>query len=262
MQMLYAYNAIANDGVYVPPKLVDQIIDADGDRRPVPSGKAHRVVSPTTASLVREMLAGVVEEGTGEAAAIEGYEVAGKTGTARKPAPNGGYRWEDGRYHYITTFAGFMPADDPKLSVIVVLDEPRGTFASSTAAPAFGELSRYALRLLHLPPPTADDVDGPSISLLPPRARGQAAPYPETTTTEAPTSTTTVPPGFGAPLTGGPPAAGGAGGGGGTGASTTVADTAAATTATSVTSTSAPANGLRKAGRVVRPPRRDPDPRG
>jgi len=212
MQMLLAYNAIANDGVYVPPKLVDEIIDADGERRPAPSGKSHRVVSPATAALVREMMASVVEEGTGEAAAIDGYEVAGKTGTARKPAPDGGYRWEDGDYHYISTFAGFMPADDPKLSVIVVLDEPRSTYASTSAAPAFGELSRYALRLLRLPPPAAGNAGQPTISLDPPLARGQAAPYPETTTTEPPTTTTTVPP-LNAPVAGGPPLGDGAGGG-------------------------------------------------
>jgi cell division protein FtsI (penicillin-binding protein 3) len=187
MQMLYAYNAIANDGVYVPPKLVDEIIDADGDRRPAPSDQPHRVVSPDTARLVRQMMANVVAAGTGEAAAIDGYDVAGKTGTARKPAPEGGYRWEDGRYHYISTFAGFMPADDPKLSVIVVLDEPDGIFASSTAAPAFGELSRQALRLLDLPP-VAGGGDEPTITLDPPPARGQAAPFPATTTTTPPTS--------------------------------------------------------------------------
>ncbi len=184
MQMLYAYNAIANDGVYVPPKLVDEVIDADGDRRPAPSDQPHRVVSPDTARQVRQMLANVVDAGTGEAAAIDGYDVAGKTGTARKPAPDGGYRWEDGRYHYISTFAGFMPADDPKLSVIVVLDEPRSVFASSTAAPAFGELSRQALRLLDLPPVAGGDE--PAISIDPPASRGQAAPFPTTTTTAPP----------------------------------------------------------------------------
>jgi cell division protein FtsI (penicillin-binding protein 3) len=227
MQMLYAYNAIANDGVYVPPQLVDQIIDADGERRPGPSAQPHRVVSPGTAALVREMMASVVEVGTGEAAAIDGYQVAGKTGTARKPAPQGGYKWEDGHYHYITTFAGFMPANDPKLSVIVVLDEPRGTFASSTAAPAFGDLARYALRLLHLPPPAAgQDDDGSTISLDPPLARGQAAPWPVTTTTEPPTTTTsTSVPLANAPLAGGPPTGDGAGGGVASGATTTSSTT-------------------------------------
>jgi cell division protein FtsI (penicillin-binding protein 3) len=155
MQMLSAYNTIANDGVYVPPRLVGEILDADGERHRVPMEETHRVLSPQTAGQMRQMMADVVAGGTGELAAIDGYEVAGKTGTARKPAPGGGYLWPDGRYHYVATFAGFMPASDPRLSVIVVLDEPRGDFASATAAPTFADLSRYALRLLRIPPPAS-----------------------------------------------------------------------------------------------------------
>lgn len=192
MQMLYAYNAIANDGVYVPPKLVDNIIDADGERRPGPEGESHRVVSPTTAAQMRAMLANVVRAGTGEAAAIEGYEVAGKTGTARKPQEGGGYVDADGRTHNVATFAGFMPADDPKLSVIVVLDEPRQVYASSTAAPAFRELSRYALRLMHVPP-TGSTGTSPTANVESPLVRGQAAdpppPPPSAPTTALPVST-------------------------------------------------------------------------
>ena len=198
MQMLYAYNAIANDGVYVPPKVVDTIVDSDGERRPGPEGDPRRVVSPTTAAQMRSMLANVVRSGTGEAAAIDGYEVAGKTGTARKPQDGGGYHDADGKTHHIATFAGFMPADDPKVSVIVVLDEPRGIYASSTAAPAFKQLSQYALRLLHVPPPSAGGDGSPTLSVEPPLVRGQAAtpppPPPTTTTTVPPTTTTTVPP--------------------------------------------------------------------
>jgi cell division protein FtsI (penicillin-binding protein 3) len=171
MQMLYAYNAIANDGVYVPPRLVGEIIDAHGERRPAPSGQSRRVVSQTTAAQMRQMMANVVAAGTGEAATIEGYQVAGKTGTARKPSPTGGgYVWDDGRVHNIATFAGFMPADDPKLSIIVVLDEPDSTYASSTAAPTFAELARYALRHLRIPPPaTGAAADGEGL------ARGEPA---------------------------------------------------------------------------------------
>lgn len=154
MQMLFAYNAIANDGVYVPPKLVGGIVDADGERRPGPSERPRRVVSRATATQMREMMAGVVEEGTGKTASIEGYRVAGKTGTARKASPAGGYVWPDGGYRHTASFAGFMPADDPTLSVLVVLDEPQQAYASETAAPAFAELSRHALRMLRLPPAT------------------------------------------------------------------------------------------------------------
>lgn len=156
MQMLFAYNTIANGGLYQPPMLVGSKVDADGNRQDVPAGESRRVISSATAAEVRTMMTSVVSpDGTGDLAAIEGYEVAGKTGTARKPNPEGGgYTWPDG-YRYTATFAGFMPADDPTLSVLVVLDEPQGTNAGVTAAPAFRELARYALRSLKLAPATA-----------------------------------------------------------------------------------------------------------
>jgi cell division protein FtsI (penicillin-binding protein 3) len=190
MQMLYAYNAIANDGVYVPPKVVDTIIDADGQKHDAPvSEKPHRVISAATAAKMRGMLANVVRSGTGRAADIAGYDVAGKTGTARKPQAGGSYRGPDGQVHHVATFAGFMPADDPKLSIIVVLDEPRQVYAATTAAPAFAELGRNALRLEHVPPP-APVTGGPTVSVEPPRVRAQAAQPPAT----QPTTTTTTSP--------------------------------------------------------------------
>jgi len=128
------------------------------------------------------MLANVVRSGTGKAAEIDGYDVAGKTGTARKPQNGGGYRGPDGVVHHVATFAGFMPADDPKLSIIVVLDEPRQVYAASTAAPAFAELGRNALRLERVPPPAHDvgATGGPTVSVQPPRVRAQPAPPPVT----------------------------------------------------------------------------------
>ncbi|HEY3140359.1 MAG TPA: penicillin-binding protein 2 [Acidimicrobiales bacterium] len=190
MQMLYAYNAIANDGVYVPPRLVGEVVDEDGNRTPTSSGEPRRVVSQTTASQMREMMVHVVDDGTGEAAGVEGYQVAGKTGTARKPAPNGnGYLWDDDRYHYISTFAGFMPANDPKLSIIVVLDEPADTYASSTAAPAFKELARHALRTLRLAPPVTDPQTGvPLFGADSPLIRSDPAAAPEPPPDAAPAS--------------------------------------------------------------------------
>jgi cell division protein FtsI/penicillin-binding protein 2 len=203
MQMLYAYNAIANDGVYVPPKVVDSIIDADGQRRPaVPKEKPHRVVSAATAAKVRRMLANVVTSGTGNAAAIESYDVAGKTGTARKPQENGTYKDGQGRTHHIATFAGFMPADDPKLSIIVVLDEPRAVYAATTAAPSFAELGRYALRLEHIPPPAPPTGTG-TLAVEPPKVRAQAAPKPTTPTTA--TTVALAPANANAPSTTRPP---------------------------------------------------------
>jgi cell division protein FtsI (penicillin-binding protein 3) len=152
--MLDAYNVIANGGVYVAPKLVLATIGKDGTRHPTPASESHRVVSTQTAAEVRDMMEQVVIAGTGTEASIDGYTVAGKTGTARKPQPNGGYQDGAGNYHYVATFAGFVPAEDPQLSAIVVLDEPTATiFASGASAPVFSRIASYGLRLFHIPPP-------------------------------------------------------------------------------------------------------------
>jgi cell division protein FtsI (penicillin-binding protein 3) len=194
MQMLYAYNTIANDGVYLPPTLLQATVDADGERRPVEPADGRRVVSPTTARQVQAMLAEAVASGTGTAAAIEGYQAAGKTGTARKPQPGGGYTDENGQYHHMATFAGFIPAGDPKVSIIVVIDEPSTSpYAGDVAAPAFAEIGRYALRQLRIPPSAADrpqvSIEGPLVRSDP---AAPAATVPPTTTTTAPTTTTTA----------------------------------------------------------------------
>ena len=165
LQMLQAYNTIANNGVYVPAKLVTATVDGAGRRHAVASTGEHRVVSREVATQVRGMLANVVKTGTGEKAAVPGYQVAGKTGTPRKPLdkhlPGNGYMDLNGHYHYMPTFVGMLPAGDPQLSIIVVLDDPNssqtGYYASDTAAPLFGQLARAAVRQLHLPPSTAPD---------------------------------------------------------------------------------------------------------
>ena len=154
LQMLQAYNVIANGGVYVDPKLVLATVGKDGTRHPTAPSASRRVVSTKTAAEVRDMMEQVVIAGTGTEAAIDGYTVAGKTGTARKPQPNGGYQDAAGNYHYVATFAGFVPAEDPQLSAIVVLDEPTATiFASGASAPVFSRIASYALRRFHIPPP-------------------------------------------------------------------------------------------------------------
>lgn len=164
LQMLQAYNAIANDGVAVSPKLVTATIDAQGRRHATRSAPGRRVLSSEVATLMRGMLANVVQSGTGEKAAVPGYQVAGKTGTARKPLdehlPGNGYQDLNGNYHYISTFVGMLPAGDPELSIIVVLDDPdpaKSYYASDTSAPLFGQLARAAVRQLHLPPSSAPD---------------------------------------------------------------------------------------------------------
>jgi cell division protein FtsI/penicillin-binding protein 2 len=93
------------------------------------------------------ILHGVVEHGTGVEAQIPGYAVAGKTGTAQKPLPGGGYGSS-----YVATFAGFAPTDHPAIVVLVTLDEPSPIWGGSTAAPTFRTITEYALRHLGVAP--------------------------------------------------------------------------------------------------------------
>ncbi len=200
LQMLLSYNVLANDGVYVPPSLVAATRDTEGERNPVASEDSRRVVSPTTASQLRAMLTEVIDQGTGAAADIEGYDVAGKTGTARKPQPEGGgYENPDGSYDYIATFAGFFPADDPKLSIIVVIDEPaNGYYASEVAAPAFADIGRRAARTMAVAPSLPEEQAPLAISTADGRVRATPAAPPTTvppSTTLPPTAPTSVPPG-------------------------------------------------------------------
>jgi cell division protein FtsI (penicillin-binding protein 3) len=154
LQMLGAYNTVANGGTYVAPKLVMGSIDTDGKTHSAKPSARRRVVSSLTAQQMTMMLAEVTRVGTGKQAQIEGYTVAGKTGTAKKPVP-GGAGYQDGAY--VATFAGFTPAENPRLSVIVLIDEPTqgGYYGGEVAAPVFAQVARYALRQLRVPPPGA-----------------------------------------------------------------------------------------------------------
>lgn len=150
VQMLEALNTVANRGMRVAPRLVRSVIDAHGEEHPQPAAPSQRVVSAETAAEMTEMLALAVTDGTGVNAKIEGYPVAGKTGTARKPsAVIRGY--EPGAY--MGVFAGFVPVGDPKLSAVVVLDEPQPYYGGVVAAPVFSEIAESGLRLLRIPPP-------------------------------------------------------------------------------------------------------------
>ncbi len=152
MQMLAAYNAVANGGVYVAPSLVRATVDGEGRRRATAPAARRTVVSAGTAQQVTAMLSEVVRVGTGTEAAVEGYTVAGKTGTARKPKV-GARGYEEGAY--VASFAGFVPAEKPALAVIVILDEPTPIFGGVVAAPVFAQVAGYALRILKVPPPPA-----------------------------------------------------------------------------------------------------------
>ena len=144
VQMAAAYATVANEGVWLQPHVVARVGEAE--RPPV---KARRVLSPQVARQVMAMMRDVVVEGTGQEAALPGYQVAGKTGTAAKPDPSGGYSKSD----YVASFVGVVPATNPRLVVLVTVDEPRGAiWGGVVAAPAFAEIARFALQYLEIPP--------------------------------------------------------------------------------------------------------------
>ncbi len=147
IQMLAAYNAIADGGMYVPPKLVDATIDAQGREHAVASAPPHRVVSPTVAQEMTTMLDEVVRVGTGKAANLDPYTVAGKTGTGLVPSPMGGY--EAG--HYVASFAGFVPSEDPQITGMVVVDDTPD-YGAAASAPTFATIARDALHAFNIQP--------------------------------------------------------------------------------------------------------------
>ncbi|MBW3573800.1 MAG: penicillin-binding protein 2 [Actinobacteria bacterium] len=150
VQMLGALNTVATGGLHVAPRLVRSFVDASGTERPAEAAPGERVVSEETATAMKQMLTEAVVDGTGGKAQVEGYPVAGKTGTARKPSTEiRGY--EQGAY--MGVFAGFVPVDDPELSIIVVLDEPHPYYGGVVAAPVFADIAGYALRQMRVPPP-------------------------------------------------------------------------------------------------------------
>ena len=152
--MLRAYNVFANDGVLVEPHVVMGIQGADGEFTIESPNEGRQVLSPETAQQVTALLAGVVDEGgTGVLASVPGYQIAGKTGTARILQPNGTYFDDDGEVRLLTSFAGYLPAGDPELSIIVMIEEPEGDASGGrVAAPLFGEISNFALAHLRIPP--------------------------------------------------------------------------------------------------------------
>jgi len=181
LQMALAYSAIANGGVLMEPMLVREVRDTEGRvvRRPQPHA-VRRVFSERTTTVLSEMLQAVVDSGTAKAARIRGFAVAGKTGTAQKyDARVGTY----GAGMYVSSFAGFAPARNPRLVGVVVIDEPRGKryYGGEVAAPVFREVLLDLMRLPEGPfvardaeiaarPPAPAPVTVPDLRLLPPEA--------------------------------------------------------------------------------------------
>jgi cell division protein FtsI/penicillin-binding protein 2 len=153
LQILAASTAFANDGRLVRPRVVRAVRDPDGRVvKAMGTERLEQVVTPTTARAVLRMMTLVVEGGTGTQAAIDGYPVAGKTGTAQKPSPSGGYDPD----RFVASFLGIAPVSAPRLAVLVVLDEPEGAYyGGAVAAPVFREIASQALWYLRVPPAKA-----------------------------------------------------------------------------------------------------------
>jgi cell division protein FtsI/penicillin-binding protein 2 len=155
LQLINAYACIANDGVLMRPYVLDKVVDTQKNeviyqKKPEVIG---RPVRPEVARSVREMMIGITKTGgTGERAAVEGYTVAGKTGTAQKPV-HGGYSQTD--YH--ATFVGFLPAINPEIVILVTVDTPKPQHTGGfVAGPAFSEIATAVAKYLEIPP---DDIN-------------------------------------------------------------------------------------------------------
>ncbi|MEK7211779.1 MAG: penicillin-binding protein 2, partial [Patescibacteria group bacterium] len=150
MQMAAAFSALANGGFLVKPHLVKEIRYADGAKKQSESRPLRQVFSTRTSKLISAMLVSVVKNGHGKAAGIPGYLVGGKTGTAQIPRKDGrGY--EEGAH--IGTFIGYAPADNPQFLILTRFTRPSNVeWAESSAAPVFGEIARFLVNYLEIPP--------------------------------------------------------------------------------------------------------------
>jgi cell division protein FtsI (penicillin-binding protein 3) len=179
LQMAAAVSAVANGGQVIEPRVVRAVI-REGARSAVPMHALHRAISPETAATLTTIMEQVVERGTGRAAQIQGYQVAGKTGTAHKLI--------DGRYSkadYFSSFVGFVPSRRPAITVLVMIDSPRakGYFGGTVAAPVFERVAEAALRHLGIgptvnpvPPVLVARTAASSPALVLPRPTGSPAP--------------------------------------------------------------------------------------
>ncbi len=161
LQVVRAMATVANGGMSVQPRIIEKVIDGEGRTIATPKrAEPKRVISERTAAVLNEMLKGVVEHGTGAQAALAEHVVAGKTGTSQK-AVRGGYSAD----RFIASFAGYVPADRPRLAILVTVDEPKGEqYGGVIAAPAFREIAEASLRYLGVTP----SIPQRSITVAPP----------------------------------------------------------------------------------------------
>ena len=191
LQLASAVSAVANGGTLMRPRIVRQVEDSDGRvTREARPAIVRRVIEQPTVDAVTALLEGVVDHGTGRLAAVPGYTVAGKTGTAQKVDPNGRYSMID----HIASFVGYVPARRPAIVVLVSLDTPKGpkNQGGDVAAPLFARIAEPALRRLAVAPDDPDRVLTASVPAAPavvpaswdPSARAASAPAPDETDTE------------------------------------------------------------------------------
>lgn len=151
LSMVAAYAAIANGGTYIYPHVVDRIIQPDGKEINVEKKTGKQVLKPETAKSVLDMLVSVIKSGHGKKAAVAGYDLAGKTGTAQIPKADGGYE----ENIYVHSFMGVGPSNDPRFAMLVKLDKPKSAlYAESTAAPVWGEIASFLINYYYKIPPT------------------------------------------------------------------------------------------------------------
>jgi cell division protein FtsI (penicillin-binding protein 3) len=152
LQLASIYQTVANNGVRIPPRVVQSVTASDGSVTTTKQPTGINVITPSTAKTLRTMLESVTQPGgTGVKAAIPGYRIAGKTGTAQQPDPNRGGRYSS--WMNWDTFAGMVPADDPQFVVAIMVDNPaHGLEGGDVAAPLFHEIASYEVQHAHIPP--------------------------------------------------------------------------------------------------------------
>lgn len=158
IQLVGAVNAIANTGTYVAPKLVRSTIDERGDEHPTAPSATHEVIRPEVAQTMNVLMRDVICAGTASRAKVPGFTIAGKTGTGYKAQPNGTYFDENGHKAYYASFVGFFPAESPRVTILVSIDEPPADgprYGGDTAAPVFTKIAEVAINVLDIEPPTA-----------------------------------------------------------------------------------------------------------
>jgi cell division protein FtsI (penicillin-binding protein 3) len=160
LQLIAGVNVVANNGNYVAPRLVTATVTKDGLNESIAATEQHAVISPETATTMRALMSDVVCFGTATLGKVPGMTVAGKTGTAYKRQDNGTYAADDGSRSYFASFVGFIPAQQPRFTVLVSIDEPNADsmdrFGGTAAAPVFANIAQVLISELDIRPDAAD----------------------------------------------------------------------------------------------------------